>query len=208
MTELWTEAVSRLWTEPSVTMHTPYFDLVDCESRPHPASRPTVISAGKSEDARRFQARYADGAFLAAESLDEMRALSADVHARAKANGRVCKTYSMLTVVQGETDELAAKKVKEWGAGLDREALAHMRRTWGVPEDQARAWAQGADGEAAFQSAYVAGSARTVTEHIEYIVREADLDGLMLIFPEYDEDMLLFGETVLPTLRARDEVAA
>ena len=208
MTELWTEAVDRLWTEPSVTMHTPYFDLVDCESRPHPASRPTIISAGKSEDARRFQARYADGAFLAAESLDEMRMLSADVHARAKANGRVCKTYSMLTVVQDETDELAANKVKEWGAGVDREALAHMRSTWGVPEDQARAWAEGAEGEAAFQTAYVAGSARTVTEHIEYIVHEAELDGLMLIFPEYDEDMVLFGETVLPTLRAHDEVAA
>ncbi len=201
MTELWTEAVLRLWTEPSVTMHTPYFDLVDCESRPHPASRPTIISAGKSADARRFQARYADGAFLAADSLDEMRALSADVHGQAAAHGRVCKTYSMLTVVQDETDELAAKKVKEWGAGVDREALARMRRSWGVPEDQARAWAAGVAGEAAFQTAYVAGSAKTVTDHIEYIVREADLDGLMLIFPEYDEDMLLFGDTVLPVLR-------
>lgn len=208
MTELWTEAVVRLWTEPSVTMHTPYFDLVDCESRPHPASRPTLISAGRSEDARRFQARYADGAFLAAESLDEMRMLSADVHARAEANGRVCRTYSMLTVVQDETDELAARKVYEWGAGLDRGALARMRRTWGVPEDQARAWAEGAEGEAAFQTAYVAGCAGTVTEHIEYIVREADLDGLMLIFPEYDQDLLLFGETVLPALRAHDEAAA
>lgn len=207
MTELWTEAVRRLWTEPSVTMHTPYFDLVDCESRPHPATCPTLISAGKSEDARRFQARFADGAFLAAESLDEMRALSADVHARAKAHGRSCRTYSMLTVVQDETDARAAQKVKEWGAGLDREALADMRRAWGVPESQARAWAEGARGEAAFQTAYVAGSASTVTEHIEYIVREADLDGLMLIFPEYDEDMLLFGETVLPALRARDERA-
>ncbi|WP_333766829.1 LLM class flavin-dependent oxidoreductase [Streptomyces sp. IBSBF 2435] len=207
MTELWTEAVCRLWTEPSVTMRTPYFDLVDCASRPHPAIRPTLISAGKSADARRFQARHADGAFLAAESLDEMRTLSADVHARAKANGRVCKTYSMLTVVQDTTDELAARKVKAWGEGVDREALALMRRTWGVPEDQARAWAAGATGEAAFQTAYVAGSARTVTEHIEYIVREADLDGLMLIFPEYDEDMLLFGETVLPALRAHDEAS-
>lgn len=207
MTELWTQAVIRLWTEPSVTMHTPYFDLVDCESRPHPASRPTIISAGRSEDARRFQARHADGAFLAAESLDEMRMLSADVHARAAALGRVCRTYSMLTVVQAETDALAARKVGAWGAGLDREALARMRRTWGVPEDQARAWAEGAEGEAAFQTAYVAGSADTVTEHIEYIVREADLDGLMLIFPEYDEDLLLFGETVLPALRAHDAAA-
>jgi pyrimidine oxygenase len=207
MTELWTQAVVRLWTEPSVTMHTPYFDLVDCQSRPRPAVRPTVISAGRSEDARRFQARWADGAFLAAESLDEMRMLSADVHARAAAHGRVCRTYSMLTVVQDETDALAARKVGAWGAGLDREALARMRRTWGVPEDQARAWAEGAEGEAAFQTAYVAGSADTVTEHIEYIVREAELDGLMLIFPEYDEDLLLFGETVLPALRAHDAAA-
>src|SRR3977135_2268028 len=155
MSELWTEAVTRLWTEGSVTMHTPYFDLVDCESRPCPSVRPTIISAGKSEDARRFQARSAAAPFLAADSLDEMKMLSEDVHERAKANGRVCKTYSMLTVVQDETDELGAKKGKAGAAGLDGEARAHMRRTGGVPEDQARAWAEGAEGQAAFQTAYV-----------------------------------------------------
>jgi pyrimidine oxygenase len=205
MTELWAEAIIRLWTEDSVTMRTPFFDLVDCQSRPHPVIRPTIISAGKSEDARRFQAKYADGAFLAADTLDEMRHLSRDVHERAAANGRACKTYSMLTVVQGETDELAAEKVRKWGAGLDREALALMRASWGVPEDQARAWAAGAVGEAAFQTPYVAGSAKTIFEHITYIVGEARLDGLMLIFPEYDQDMVLFGETVLPALRAHDQ---
>src|SRR4029077_11433935 len=122
-----TEAVTRLWTEDSVTMRTPYFSLVDCESRPHPPTLPTIISAGKSQYARKFQARDADGAFLAADTLDEMRDLSRDVHERAKANGRICKTYSMLAVVQGETDELAARKVSEWGEGVDREALTLMR---------------------------------------------------------------------------------
>lgn len=204
MTELWTEAVTRLWSEESVTMHTPYFDLEDCQSRPLPAVRPTIISAGRSDAAREFQARYADGAFLSGDTLEEMTQLSADVHARAAKHGRVCKTYSMLTVVQAETDELAAEKVAQWGAGLDREALALMQASWGVPEAQAKAWAAGAIGEAAFQTPYVAGSAQTVTEHIEYIVGEADLDGLMLIFPEYDQDMVLFGETVLPALRAHD----
>lgn len=204
MTELWTEAVTRLWTEDSVTMHTPYFDLDACESRPHPASRPTIISAGKSEAARAFQAKYADGAFLAADSLDEMRDLSRDVHDRAADEGRVCRTYSMLTVVQDETDETAQRKVREWGAGVDREALASMRASWGVPAEQARAWADGAAGEDAFQTAYVAGSAETVTEHIEYIVDRGELDGLMLIFPEYDQDMVRFGETVLPAIRQHD----
>jgi pyrimidine oxygenase len=204
MTELWTEAVTRLWTEDVVTMHTPYFDLEACESRPHPETKPTIISAGASADGRAFQAKYADGAFLSADNLDQMRESSRDVHDRAAANGRVCKTYSMLTVVQDETDALAAEKVEAWGAGLDREALALMRSSWGIPAEQAKAWAEGAVGEAAFQTPYVAGSAETVIEHIEYIVGEAELDGLMLIFPEYDRDMVLFGETVLPTLRAHD----
>lgn len=205
MTEQWTEAVTRLWSEDSVTMHTPFFDLEDCESRPHPEVAPTIISAGKSDAAREFQARYADGAFLAGDSLDEMKFLSRDVHERAAANGRSCKTYSMLTVVQGDTDNDAAQKVAAWSEGIDREALATMRASWGIPEAQARAWASDAAGEDAFQTAYVAGSAATVTEHIEYIVAEAELDGLMLIFPEYDQDMVLFGDTVLPALRAHDE---
>ena len=207
MTELWTEAVTRLWTEDSVTMHNPFFNLEGCQSRPHPASRPTIISAGRSADARSFQARYADGAFLAGDTMEEMRDLSRDVHERAAANGRVCKTYSMLTVVQDETEEAAQRKVEQWGAGLDREALELMRASWGIPAEQARAWAAGAVGEAAFQTPYVAGTAETLIEHITYIVGEAELDGLMLIFPEYDKDMLLFGETVLPALRAHDAEA-
>ncbi len=133
-----------------------------------------------------------------------MRDLSRDVHDRAAAEGRECRTYSMLTVVQDDTDAAAQQKVRAWGAGVDREALASMRASWGVPAEQARAWADGAAGEDAFQTAYVAGSAETVTEHIEYIVDRGELDGLMLIFPEYDQDMVRFGETVLPALREHD----
>ncbi|PWJ53621.1 pyrimidine oxygenase [Quadrisphaera granulorum] len=204
MTEAWTEAVLRLWSEPSVTVSTPWFTLEDCESRPHPSKRPTVISAGRSERARAFQARFADGAFLSADNLQEMRDLSRDVHDRAAQLGRSCRTYSMLTVVQDDTDAAAEAKVQAWGAGLDRGALAAMRASWGIPADQARSWADGAVGEAAFQTPYVAGAASTVIDHIASIVDEAELDGLMLIFPEYDDDIVRFGDEVLPALRARD----
>ncbi|MTD57000.1 LLM class flavin-dependent oxidoreductase [Amycolatopsis pithecellobii] len=204
MTAEWTEAVIRLWTEDSVTMKGDFFTLTDCESRPHPRTRPTIISAGRSEAGREFQAAYADGAFLSADSMDEMKALSRDVHGRAAARGRTVKTYSMLTVVQDETDAAAREKVGRWGAGLDRGALVAMRRSWGVPDERARVWTEDATGEQAFQTPYVSGSAATVIEQIATIVREAELDGLMLIFPEYDQDLLLFGETVLPGLRELD----
>ncbi|MFG1922939.1 LLM class flavin-dependent oxidoreductase [Cryptosporangium sp. NPDC048952] len=134
MTAEWTDAVLRLWSEDSVTLDGEFYQLREAESRPHPAVRPTIISAGQSPAGRAFQAAYADGAFLSA-----------------------------------------------------------------------RAWAEGATGSAVFQTPYVSGSTDTVVEHIRTIVREAELDGLMLIFPEYDEDMLRFGETVLPQLRKLDE---
>lgn len=207
MTREWTEAVNRLWTEHSVSFESDFFTLDEAESRPHPETKPTIISAGRSASAREFQAQYADGAFLASDTLEEMREYSRDVHARAESLGRTVKTFSMLTVVQDETDEAAAEKVRAWGAGLDREALTSMRIAWGIPEQQARSWAEDAKGEQAFQTPYVSGDADTVLEHIRHIVGEAELDGLMLIFPEYDQDMVLFGETVLPRLRELDGAA-
>ena len=205
MTAEWTDAVLRLWSEKSVTLDGEFYTLRDAESRPHPVVRPTIISAGQSPAGRAFQAAYADGAFLSANSLDEMRDFSRDVHRKAAAAGRHVKTYSMLMVVQDESDADAAAKVRRWSEGLDREAIAAMRASWGIPADRARAWAEGATGEAAFQTAYVSGSGDTVTAHIRQIVGEAELDGLMLIFPEFDQDILRFGETVLPALRALDE---
>ncbi|QEO14931.1 LLM class flavin-dependent oxidoreductase [Agromyces intestinalis] len=204
MTEEWTRAVLRLWSEPSVTMHGEFFTLEDCESRPHPDPRPTIISAGRSPQGRAFQAAFADGAFLGAESLDEMRDLSRDVHEKAAAAGREVRTYSMLTIVQDETDAAAEARVIRYGEGLDRTALGNMRRSWGWDDKRALSWAEGAKGEEAFQTPYVAGDAATVAERIQSVLETAELDGLMLIFPDYLEDMPVFGESVLPVLRAAE----
>jgi pyrimidine oxygenase len=208
MTEEWTQAVLRLWSEPSVTMTGDFFTLTDCESRPHPDPRPTIISAGRSDRGRAFQAEYSDGAFLGAESLEAMRELSRDVHDRAAALGRSVRTYSMLTIVQAETDAAAEKLAEHYGDGLDREALANMRRSWGWDADRALSWAQGAKGEEAFQTPYVTGAAETIVERVLGIVEDAELDGLMLIFPDYIEGLPRFGETVLPALRDAETAPA
>ncbi len=204
MTEEWTQALLRLWTEDSVTMESDFFVLQDCESRPHPDPLPTIINAGRSKTGQEFQARYADGAFLGAYTFEEMVASSKNVHQRAAELGRVCKTYSMMTVVLADTDEAAQAKVREYGAGVDREALLNISLAWGMPLDHARAWAEGATGEEAFQVQYVAGSPATVSESIQRLTSEAELDGLMLIFPDYHADLPYFAETVLPALRAAD----
>lgn len=208
MTEEWTQAVTRLWTEDSVDLDGDFFTLTACESRPHPATRPTIISAGRSERGREFQATYADGAFLDAPTIEQMRELAVDVHERAHSKARSCNTYAMLTVVLAETDEAAHDRVQLYADGLDRVAVANMRQAWGWDQERAMAWAEGAKGTEAFQTPYVAGSAQTVAKHILDVVDGAQLDGLMLIFPDYMEDMPAFGKYVLPLLRTPNEMAA
>lgn len=202
MTTEWTQLVSRLWSEDSVTHTGEFFTMKDCESRPHPEIRPSIINAGTSAVGRAFQAEHADGAFLGADTLDDMRTASRDVHDRAAALGRTVKTYSMLTVVLAETDAEAEARATEYGRGIDRVALANMRRSWGMPEERVLAWAEGAEGEQAFQTVYVAGGPERIVEHITSVVETAELDGLMLIFPDYLADLPFFGEAVLPRLRA------
>ena len=208
MTEEWTQAVLRLWSEPSVTMNGQFFTLTDCESRPLPDPRPTIISAGRSDRGRAFQAQYSDGAFLGSESIEGMRDLSRDVHERAAANGRTVRTYSMMTIVQGDTDAEAEATAERYGEGLDREALSNMRRSWGWDAQRALSWAEGAKGEEAFQTPYVTGSAETLSEKVLDILDRAELDGLMLIFPDYLEGLPRFGESVLPALRAAESGGA
>jgi pyrimidine oxygenase len=189
-------------------MQSDTFTLTDCVSRPHPRVQPTLISAGRSPRGRTFQAELCDGAFLSGDTMAELLEASRDVHDRSAALGRDVKTYAMLTVVMADTDAAAQKRVDVIGEGLDREALANMRVSWGMPRDRATSWTASASGQDAFQTPYVFGSPDTVLNHINTVVDGAELDGLMLIFPDYHADLPAFGEAVLPTLRAQDAARA
>jgi pyrimidine oxygenase len=51
-------------------------------------------------------------------------------------------------------------------------------------------------------TSYLAGSAETIRQQIVHTMEMAELDGMMLIFPDYVEDLRFFGENILPTVRS------
>ncbi|GAA3816258.1 LLM class flavin-dependent oxidoreductase [Cellulomonas soli] len=206
-TEEWVTALERLWTEDSVTMDGEFVHLTDCQSRPHPDTIPTLISAGRSPAGLDFQARHCDGSFLTADDLPGLRAASDDVKSRAIAEGRSIKTYSMVTVVLDETDAKAEARRKEYGRGADVEAIVNMKTSWGLPLDRALSMTAENPEDEAFQTAVVSGSPETVTERISELVDVTGVDGLMVIFPDYHADLPVFGEAVMPALRAGAPVA-
>ena len=200
-TEEWTSVLERLWSEQAVDHDGEYFRLDDCRSLPHPATRPTLIAAGRSEAGLDFQSRHCDGSFLTAQDLPGLRDACRDVKLRAEKQGRSIRTYSMLTVVMADTDEEAEARRLEYGRGADVEALVNMKVSWGLPQDKALSLTAERPEDEAFQTPFVTGSPQTVAERIREIVEFAGLDGLMLIFPDYHADLADFGERVMPLLR-------
>jgi len=52
-----------------------------------------------------------------------------------------------------------------------------------------------------FMTSYITGNAETIRQKIVHTIQSADLNGMMLIFPDYIEDLRFFGTNVLPGVR-------
>ncbi|SFG27471.1 pyrimidine oxygenase [Novosphingobium sp. CF614] len=200
----WISAIKALWTQDSVTMHGDYFTLDDCESWPKPDPQPFLVCAGSSEKGMRLTSQEMDAIFLSGGDAVQLGADSRRAKDIAAEYGRTIRTYSMLTVVFGTTDEEAGATAQHFRDGLDEGALWGMMRAYGfLDEEIGKENAFVEKSRSGFMSAHVLGTPRTVAERITELIEVSETDGLMLIFPDYHRDIPIFGEQVLPVLRER-----
>jgi pyrimidine oxygenase len=199
----WLEVITRLWEEDSVDHEGEFFRLEDCRSRPHPQVRPKLICAGQSGVGLDFTTRYCDAAFVSGRDRDELRHNVSEVRRKADLVGRQVMTYTMLMVVMDDTDTQAQARVAHYQDGVDMQAIENMAKRYGV------AWDGKLSGMAAKPAANrglmndpVVGSPTTILEHMDALLDTSDIDGLMLLFPDYHADLAAFGEAVMPQLRA------
>lgn len=197
----WMDCVKRLWSEPRVDFAGRYFALKDCVSEPKPLSqpRPKLICAGMSDKGLAFSAREADACFIGGRDMAETRAASDHARALAAEHGRTIEVFAMCTVVLAETDATAEAAAALYCEHIDVGAVVGMLRSYGVgnaPDNAMTARAQGA-----FMTQTAIGAPAACAEQIEAFVTGAALDGVMLIFPDYDAGLRQFGAEVLPRLR-------
>jgi len=76
-------------------------------------------------------------------------------------------------------------------------AIINMLRSWGVPPDRLSAVAET---QGPFMTQTMVGSPATCAEKVEHFTRYCELDGLMMIFPDYVEGLKMFGAEILPRL--------
>jgi len=200
----WTEAIKRLWREPSVSLDGRYIKLQDCHSDPKPAKQPFLVCAGTSPKGMQFTLEQMDAIFLTGRDNADLAAISRAAKARSRAFGRRIRTYTMMTIVLGETDADAEAKAAHYRAGLDEEALRGMLRAYGfLDAEMGQENAFVASARSSFMTPRLIGAAQTIADAAIDLIDQAELDGLMLIFPDYLEDMPVFADKVLPQIRAR-----
>jgi pyrimidine oxygenase len=200
----WITAVKRLWSEDSVTMDGQYFQLDDCRSLPKPEHRPFLVCAGSSKKGMRFTSEEMDAIFLTGGDAAELGKASRAAKDDAAELGRMVRTYSMMTVVLDDSDAAAQATAEHFRAGLDEQALRGMMRAYGFLDAEiGKENAFVAKSRSTFMTPHVLGTPATVRAHLGDLLEESGVDGLMLIFPDYLKGVPLFGNEVLPELRAR-----
>ncbi|GAJ29556.1 LLM class flavin-dependent oxidoreductase [Acidomonas methanolica] len=203
----WMEAIRRLWEEDGeVTLDGTYVRLDRCISEPKPLQkpRPFIVAAGQSEKGMEFAIHNTDALFIGGRDDAEMRAISRRAKEKARAAGRRLRTYAMAIIVQGETDAEADAMMDVFRDGFDAEGFRNMLRAYGVIDAEiGKENAMTARARTGFMAPHIAGSAETIVRRIEQIIDDTDLDGLMLIFPDYEDGLKKLARNVLPALRAR-----
>jgi len=200
----WISIIKRLWTEESVTFNGKYFTMDDCQSDPKPMKKPFLVCAGTSTRGMRFTADQVDAMFCGGRDDDELAGTSRQMKAMARESGRLIRTYTMMNLVIGKTDAEAQAEADYYREGFDMEACKGMMRAYGFLDAEIgkeNSFVQNA--RSSFMSAKIIGSAQTVANRLIELIEKCDLDGIMLIFPEYLAGMQVFAREILPQLRAR-----
>ncbi len=203
--EEWLRAVKRLWSEERVTFKGRYFQLADCASGPKPVQRPHpfVVCAGTSPEGFRFTARMADYSFFLGDTPARTRELCGAVKAIGRAQGRPVKTASLVTLILGETDAEARRARDHLRAGADVEAIRNLVATFrGRSRASDRRRARRLQESFCFTGEPVCGGPETAARAVAELVLEAELDSLLLVFPDYLRGLRAFHDGVLPVLRS------
>jgi alkanesulfonate monooxygenase SsuD/methylene tetrahydromethanopterin reductase-like flavin-dependent oxidoreductase (luciferase family) len=200
----WLTVVKRLWTEQGFDHHGESFTIQDGYLLPKPVQQPhpVLINAGSSPAGREFSAQHVDFNFITMDSLETGRELVRDVHARARAHGRDVGVMSYGLVCCRDSEREARALYDHIVERGDWEATKNIMDVLGVQSGSFDAQVK------RFAERFIAGwggypLVGTPEQVVEEMVRasEAGIEGLILSWLDYHEELGYFGERVLPLMR-------
>jgi len=203
----WITVARALWTQDRVDFSGRHFTLEDCVSDPKPTGDIPIICAGGSDTGFRFTTSHCTGSLLLGGDSPKQIAVARRAKEIARERGRSdFRTYGLFTMIPGASDEAAQARVDAYNAGADLEALRRQAfeystdtRAAGKNTSAKNFVELGASGKAVSEGALV-GSPATLARRLATAVTEGELDGVVVIVPEFIDDLQVVGEQVVPLM--------
>lgn len=207
MAEEWVTLIRKYWSEEVVTHDGQYFQADGGILSPRPAKRPTLVNAGASPRGLKFAVDSCDIAFLMGGGDAKFVEQAKMAKQMAKDAGKPdFKVFGAMTIIPGETQEAAQAMLDHFEAGADLVGLAdlasgYQKNTKGFDKLSSSTLAPlGGQEYKAVMPGAIVGSYDNLAEKIARQVNEADLDGIMLIVPDYISHLGQLGTRTFPRL--------
>lgn len=202
----WLDFAQELWTKDgSFDFEGEFFQANGVEAYPKPLSgpRPALINAGSSPAGLEFSAKYVDVNLTALDSLESMKKHSDKIKgvARDKYNRNIqVMTYALVVCRDTEEEAQAAhRRIIDEG---DWEGARNVMSALGMESQSFQAQIE------KFQERFIAGwGGINIVGTPEQVVQQfqelsdAGMDGAILGFLDYAEELEHFNEKVMPLLR-------
>lgn len=206
MADEWIELVKKLWTEEVIDHKGEFFETMEAHMGPKPSVMPPVVNAGASPRGFRFAAENCDVAFIVAS--DDEKSIEAAQQSKqiARDMGKHdLKTFGLITVIPGETDEEAQALMDHFNEGADKEALLDIAAGYEQNRDNKKLSDSslaliGGEKMSAVMPGELVGSYETLARRLATTVNEGELDGFMLIVPDYIKDLEAIALRTLPKM--------
>lgn len=200
----WIKAIKALWREPSVTMKGKYFNFNDCVSGPKPTREPFLLCAGNTPHEANFAIDETDGILFGFTSKEEVAKSSTYVKEKSAEKDRHVRTYALMLLIIDESDAKAKAKQEYFSAGVDEATVNGLLHAYGIHDIEA---VKDTGLVRTARSGYIVtpltGSPETISERILEIFESANLDGMMLTFPDFLKDIPIFSQQILPKIRQK-----
>jgi alkanesulfonate monooxygenase SsuD/methylene tetrahydromethanopterin reductase-like flavin-dependent oxidoreductase (luciferase family) len=202
----WMEIVRRLWTEEEpFDFRGDYFDLKELQAHPKPVQKPypLLINAGNSKAGMDFAAHYADVNFVHVETLESGRKYLARARAHAAENYKRQLSFMGIGFVICRETETEALRVADYiiERGDRGAARSYLGQFGANSESLSEDFIKEQEDKAmlGMGARQLVGTPDQVAEGLREL-GEIGLDGVMLAFLDYYEEMPYFAETVIPRL--------
>jgi FMNH2-dependent dimethyl sulfone monooxygenase len=201
----WIEVVDRLWRDSEPFDHLGEFlQLKDAQARPKPIQpRPVIFNAGSSPTGAAWAARHADFNFGSFTTVEDARSYTAGVKSTAREeHGREIGVLTYALIICRDTEAEAQKAYQHILDLADWEAAHNWMSVLGLESGSFHEQMRGPMAEffiAGAGAARIVGTPEQVAEQLGEI-NGAGMDGVMLGFLDWNEELAYFGERVLPLL--------